>query len=176
MSNRIWVRNYNPGWGSHLPVLANVLDKTEGPVLELGMGVFSTPFLHSMCESRKRLLVSYEENPYYVERHQTFANDNHKIILAENMDDAKIDDFKWSVVLVDHSALRRRIEAIRVAYIAQYVVLHDSDPPDPEHYGYPDKPFFFDVYPHYKYRFDFTRMIPNTTVLSNFIDVSDLKI
>jgi hypothetical protein len=52
--------NAHIGGGSHLPLLMKLLDQTNGPVLELGMGLFSTPFLHWACYEKKRSLVSYE--------------------------------------------------------------------------------------------------------------------
>jgi hypothetical protein len=36
------------------------MGKTDGDVLELGLGVFSTPYLHYQCILSKRKLVSYE--------------------------------------------------------------------------------------------------------------------
>jgi hypothetical protein len=38
-------------WGSHLPSLAACLASSRGPVIELGVGHFSTPFLHAYCAS-----------------------------------------------------------------------------------------------------------------------------
>ena len=35
--------------GTHLPVLMDIVSKTDGPILEIGTGVFSTPYLHWAC-------------------------------------------------------------------------------------------------------------------------------
>ena len=37
------------GWGSHLPVLIHLMNHTTGDVLELGTGLYSTPYLHHAC-------------------------------------------------------------------------------------------------------------------------------
>ena len=36
-------------WQSHLPALLACIAVTHGPVLELGVGHFSTPHLHALC-------------------------------------------------------------------------------------------------------------------------------
>ena len=49
-------------WATHLPLLVRMFDKTEGDVLELGMGYFSTMILKWLCEMSGRTLYSYESN------------------------------------------------------------------------------------------------------------------
>ena len=160
------VAQYNPTWASHLPILIKVFESSTGPVLELGMGVFSTPVLHMLCKSQDRLLVSYELNKKYVDSHNRFASPLHLINHVINWDDIKI-EVPWGMVFVDHSPdIRRGIEAGRVANHSQFVVLHDSDPSNDPYYKYPD------IYPLFKYRFDYKKFRPHTTVLSNSVDVS----
>src|ERR1035437_8587915 len=103
------IRRYNPAWGSHMPILIKVLDISKGPVLELGMGVFSTPLLHMLCVDKKRVLVSYENDKSYVDSHNGFMTDMHQIKFVENWDDADIESTRWGVVLVDHAPGGRRI-------------------------------------------------------------------
>jgi len=162
----MWVSQYKPVWASHLPLLIKVLEKSDGPVLELGMGPFSTPVMHMLCKNRDRLLVSYESNKNYFDMHKSFVNEFHQINFVTSWDDIKI-EIPWGVVFVDHAPdIRRGIEAKRVANFAQFVVLHDSDPRNDPYYKYPE------VYPLYKYRLDYKKFVPNTTLLSNFVDVS----
>lgn len=157
-------------WGTHLPVLTKLMSITDGPVLEMGTGLYSTPFLHWACFPTKRKLVSYEGSERFFQRLVNCQNDYHDTILVPDWDKIDIERL-WDVVLIDHEPTsRRRVDAKRVANYAKYVVLHDSDPRNEKHYHYSE------VYPLYKYRFDYTDAVPNTTVLSNFMDLSNFKI
>jgi hypothetical protein len=73
----------------------------------------------------------------------------------------------WSVALVDQASRARTPNAIYLADKVEYILLHDSD--SAAHYRY-DR-----VWPHFKYRLDYTDAKPWTTVLSNFKDPSWLN-
>ena len=45
---------------THLPLLTRAFDESEGPVLEMGTGYFSTLYLDWLCSAFGRKLVSYE--------------------------------------------------------------------------------------------------------------------
>lgn len=168
---RIWLRKYEPGWSSHIPVLIKIFEISEGPILELGTGVFSTPLLHTLSLSKNRSLTSYENNPYYVERHRDFITDKHQIILVDNWENINIEDTRWGFAFVDHAPEeRRKLDVKRLANNAQYIVLHDTEPRNEALYKYSE------IYPLFKYRFDYTTCYPHTTVLSNFVDLKNLKI
>lgn len=161
---------YDAIWGSHLPILIKVLNISQGPVLEMGMGIFSTPVLHWLCLDSKRELVSYDNTPKYYEMNKTFESPRHKVLLIENddWDSADIDNTHWGLVFIDHHPTARRgVDAIRMADKADYVVIHDSDG---EHNSFQ----YDEAYPHYKYRYNWKRKRPYTTVLSNFHDLSNL--
>lgn len=147
---------------SHLPILTKIVDMTEGPILELGIG-FSTVVLDMMCRLTKRPLFSYDNDPQWYEKYLEYQSDFHQILLTDDWDKIDIDNRHWSVVLIDHRpALRRRVEAKRLKDNTDYVVMHDSEPEINKFYRYTD------IYPLFKYRFDYTRCKPFTTVLSNF--------
>lgn len=156
-----------PHWGSHLPVLIKVIQATKGPVLELGMGIYSTPILHWLCDEGKRELVSYDQVGAYMKWFKHFENDYHKISLVNDWDDVKIERH-WDVALVDHNDDRRRIELERLANWAKYIVVHDTDPETDYYYKYSE------VFPRFKYRHDYTNIKNNVGVVSNFVDLSNL--
>jgi hypothetical protein len=157
-----------PHWGSHLPLLMKIVPITEGSVLELGLGFFSTPVLHWLCYDKKRELVSYDDDVHYVKLFRQFGHsDYHKIFMVEDWDKIPIERL-WDVVLIDHRDSRRRIEAKRLANYAKYVILHDSNPESNPCFRYSE------VYPRYKYRHDYTSVRNHVTVLSNFVDLSNL--
>lgn len=156
----------SPGWASHLPVIIKVLQNSEGPVLELGTGLYSTPVMHWLCLEAKRRLVSYENVPGYFKLVERFSYGLHEIKLVDNWDKIQIEDEHWGVALVDHNPVeRRKVEIARLANITDYLVVHDTERRmDPET-GYIKASF-----PLFKYRYNYRRQPPYTSVLSNFIE------
>jgi hypothetical protein len=159
------------GGGSHLPILIKVLRLTDGPVLELGTGLFSTPFLHWACYPNRKL-VSYENkeeffNTWNFDDKREAVNDYsyHQRYLVTDWDKIDISE-RWGVVLVDHNpGPRRRDEIKRVANNADYIVVHDTDDKNDWYYKYAE------YFPLFKYRWD-SKIYPRTTVLSNFFEIS----
>src|SRR3972149_11091960 len=82
-------------YGSHLGCLIQAFGKTTGDVLELGTGVFSTPYLHYACTLAKRNLVSYENFQEWYEFMKTYENEYHKVNLVEKYADAQTDRQPW---------------------------------------------------------------------------------
>jgi hypothetical protein len=161
-----------PAYGSHIPVLTKLLSITDGPVLELGVGYFSTPLLHWLCIAHKRLLVSYDNDPKFLGLFSDFEHEYHELHLVEDWDAAEVDDRAWDIALVDHGpAYRRRVEAVRLAHCAKYIVLHDSYYKQEKHYGYKQ------IYPLFKYHYDYMDFRPTeTAVVSNFVDLKDFSV
>lgn len=152
-------------YGTFLPALIKVMQITDGPVLELGMGVFSTPYLHFACYPKRRL-VSYESDKQYYNWLNIFKNDYHEVHLVKDWDKIDLSE-RWSVVLVDHEPARRRKEEIkRLANSADYIVVHDTNPRLDGKYRYSE------IYPLFKFRKDFNLEKPYTAILSNFKDLS----
>jgi hypothetical protein len=167
---RLFIAQYSPAWSTHIPLLMKVFSISSGSVLELGIGPASTPLLHQLCMNTGRKLVSYESNEYYFERHRKFRNENHEIHFVTNWDDINIDT-EWGLVFVDHAPdFRRKIETQRVANKAQYIIVHDTQPSASKHYH------FETVLPNFRYRFNYTKVEPNTSVVSNFVDVTKLEV
>lgn len=161
-----------------MPVLMAVMEKTQGDVLELGPGVFSTPYLHWMCQRQKRNLLTIENDEkwfnfcrqYYQKSRGTPYR--HRFVFVKNWDEAEKEISKnWDVALIDHSPSERRVEEIKkLANLAKYVIIHDADARQERNFHYST------IYPLFRYRFDFTQVEPATTVLSNFIDLKDFKV
>lgn len=147
--------------GTHQPVLTKLLSITKGPILEMGAGVCSTPFLHWACIDDERELVTYESNEKYYNQIKSLETANHKIILVTDYDKAFIEK-SWSIAFIDHApAGRRRVDIKRVAPYAQYVVVHDTE--IKYDYAY----HFKEIYPLFKYHFKYRKLTPHTSVLSN---------
>lgn len=156
-----------PHWGSHLPLLMKIMPMTSGSVLELGIGFFSTPVLHWLCYEKKRELISYDDDIHYIRLFRQFNSDYHKILMVEDWDKIPI-EMPWDVALVDHQDKRRKFEVKRLANYAKYVIVHDTNPGGDYWFK------FSEVFPLYKYRYDYTSVRNHVSVLSNFVDLSNL--
>ena len=149
-------------YASHLPVLTRLLPTTTGPVLELGIGLYSTPYLHWICSASRRQLTSYDSDPKWIRYFRDAKSDIHEVALIDDWDKMPIDMF-WDIAFIDHAPDHRRsIEAKRLANNAKYLILHDTEPEVDSLYGYSQ------IYPLFKYRYDYTLAKPYTTILSNF--------
>lgn len=157
-------------YGSHLPVLTKIVEITDGPILELGIGLYSTPFLHYACLPTKRKLISYESDPGWIRYFRDCRADFHEVNQIEDWDKLDVSG-RWDIAFIDHHpGHRRAIEAGRLAKLAKYVILHDSEPQNDKNVQYST------IYPLFKYRFDYTDCLPHTTVVSNFVDLSRFNI
>lgn len=155
----------DPKYGSHLSPLLRLIDVTKGAILELGSGGFSTCMLDLMCRKNKRKLVTIDNDPKWHDSNLEWKSEFHDVQLIEDWDKADIDNTDWSIVLVDHRpALRRRVEALRLANNAEFILVHDSESEIDRFYRYSS------IYPKFKYVYHYDKCLPNTTILSNFTD------
>jgi len=161
-------------YGTHLAPLISAVNKTTGDILEMGIGIFSTPYLHYQSLLSKRYLTSYDTEQGWVDRFATsgicghqYQGVYHELIYIPNWDEAKIEK-PWDVALVDHSPSERRIVDIkRLANFAKYIIIHDSNPRKDAEYHYSE------IYPLFKYRTDWDKDPNPATVLSNIVDLKD---
>jgi hypothetical protein len=69
----------------------------------------------------------------------------------------------WGVIFIDHSPHQRRgIELVRLKDHADFIVVHDTEPRQEKRYHVAEGLASF------KYRSDDIRVVPHTTVVSNF--------
>ena len=160
------IHKFDPSWGSHLVPLIKCLEKTSGPVIELGIGISSTPLLHALCFDQGRHLISYDNNPVFIEMFKKYRTIGHDVVLVKDWNE--ILTKPYSVVLVDHKPEERRKIDVKKFENAEYVILHDSEPDKNDLYHYDE------IYPLFKYRFDYTKTQVHTTVLSNLYDLDFL--
>jgi len=153
--------------GSYLPVLCTVVQQTKGPILELGVGFCSTPYLHWICYPDKRRVVSYENNPEYYPFAKSWEDTFHEIHCLDDFSKADLSE-DWEVAFVDHSpGERRAIESSRLVH-ADYVVCHDSE-------GRNDRRYHLSTIEKlFKYQWIYADAYPHTTVFSNKFDPSVL--
>lgn len=109
---------------SHLPALLAAVAASEGPVLELGVGYFSTPQLHALCGTMYRRLVSFEsDKEWLAEFSNRLSNHLHDFVMECPLGMGE----QWGVVFVDHSpGGQNRADAfLKAGSESQFVVVHD---------------------------------------------------
>ena len=154
---------------THIPILVRVFDLSQGDVLELGTGYFSTGLLRWLCQMYERKLYSYETSDFWYQKLSKKPAAFHEAFKIPKWGEAEIER-PWGMAFIDHAPDERRwVEIKRLANWAEYIVIHDSNLSDVKEYGYER------IWNLFKYRFDFTKLNPNTTVVSNFHDLSNLK-
>lgn len=159
------------GVGSHFAVLAAAVARTTGPVLECGMGDFSTPMLHLMCKG-KRELVSLESDREWLNRFSRYISDDHDMGLIEASIETweaygkSIGDFyKDGVIFLDQAPGEARVPmALALKGKARFLVCHDTEadiPPSAGNYGWAKLNGVF------KYASTYKEFGPWTTVYSD---------
>jgi hypothetical protein len=154
---------------THFPMLIKTIQMTNGLILEVGSGVFSTPLIHWLCFADKRRVITVEKHLHYLDFAKKFTTPWHEVVAIKDIGSSKLMDEYYSVVFIDHTPKKpttRGDDALLFKDKCDFLVLHDAGPNFHAKYGY-DK-----TYPAFKYRHDWTGYKVNTTVLSNTIDVS----
>lgn len=162
-------RRLYPNRGSHLPVLIKLVSMTDGPILELGCGLYSTTFLHWACRGAKRRLVTYEHNPDFYEFLKEYGNDYHEVHCITDWDAIDISE-RWSIAFIDHEPGPRRYIEAKLLTHSDYVICHDTNN------AYNHKYNYFKMYHKFKYRYKYTGDHPHTTIFSNYHDVRNFQI
>ena len=119
---------------THQGLLTGLVAQTTGPVLECGVGHFSTPVLHYMCKHRPLLSLENDKD-WHSFFHPQFSNGIHCLYFFKDMEYADVlkqdfcKDLFWDVAFVDHSPCIKRkdtVQALRSR--AKYIVVHDAEP------------------------------------------------
>lgn len=149
-------------WGSHLMPLMACCAASNGAVLEVGMGDYSTPLLHSYCVAAGRLLVSVETNTEWREKFRWCETPNHRIPFINDYSDLRIFMHQhFGVVFLDQSHGDRRAgDAMLFRDSAEYIVIHDAQADDVMG---PLKT----ILPQFQFNRMYDRYFPHTMVLSN---------
>lgn len=147
---------------TYIGVLMKVVLISEGGVVELGVGPFSTPLLHWSCKDMNRRLISYEIDPEYYTYARQFRSRLHRIVLVKNWDEVN-SKAHCGVVFIDHSPFDRRgVEAIKFKDSADYIVMHDTECKRP----------FRNVWSNFRHTYTWKQCRPWVSVVSNFKDLS----
>ncbi len=141
----------DPGYGSHvIPLLASFWI-TDGDILELGSGWYSTPMAHTFSINQDRTILTADTNQNWLQKLTIFKSRLHHFMLvsetsstgafAKTVNPSQADEVKvtsswdlvganhsWSVVFVDHApGLRRPVDLQRLRGHSELLVTHDTD-------------------------------------------------
>ncbi len=155
-------------WSTHIPMIGSIFLKSNGPILEMGCGYYSTYLLHEMCKLTKRLLVSTDEKSNWLNQFKSLEREYHRLFLVKDWAAfSLIDETRWGMVLIDHApGERRKVDIARLKDNADFLVIHDT-----EELGYQ----YEEVLPSFKYRFDYKIVKTETSVVSNVFDLEFLN-
>lgn len=116
-----------PAWGSWMLPLTAALTVTQGAVLEVGIGDWSTPYLHRYCTATGRRLLSIDDDRAFVGQFVGMCNEKHEVRAVRYDDELpRLAEEKWAVVFLDQSPGHRRgADALLFADTAEFIVVHD---------------------------------------------------
>jgi len=166
------LREKETTWGSHLPVLTAVLEVLRPQsALECGCGIFSTPLLrrvprlHSIEHSAgwaRAVRGRYPPTPghsWTVERVPTTCSKPAPEVDPKRVETIQafyralaLEEAPVDLLFVDTFAACRVPAVLALGPKAQWIVVHDLEPPGREHYGWPRLDAFFEDWKQYVYR------------------------
>jgi len=119
------------GHGSHQAVLYAAFHATSGPVIEFGMGYFSTPMLHELCAAAGRQLVSIDTDDSWVSQFRHLETEWHAIVSVTQWENIpQVEPFyarDWGLAFIDQHPESARIQvARRIKARTNYIVMHDA--------------------------------------------------
>jgi hypothetical protein len=160
-------------YSTHLPLLWEALEATDGEVIELGIGNGSTPKLHEYCKDKKRSLFSYENNLDWYRKFEHLRTASHAIEYTQNWLEP-IERHRYSIgVLFSDEAPgeMRKYNISMFCNTAKVVVAHDSEKENNVGYRYDL------VMPLFKYSVNAKPLHegPEVSAFSNFINVEKWK-
>ena len=176
-------------FSTHQPLLVAALLNTQGPILEMGGGYYSTPIVSAFANLQHREAHTIETGPAMYELLKRFSSPFHKIWPVSGYDFAAdgrfmpradttraqyieiqsrfLADFcskgptRWSVVFIDQAPGYLRVPAIEhFADTADFIVTHDTELVDA--YG------FEPCLSTFRHRWDSRLHVPHATIVSNF--------
>jgi hypothetical protein len=120
-------------YGTHQRLLLKAALMTSGPILELGVGEYSTPLLHEIALAQNRALTSVDSDLNWIQKFGRFENNQHHLLHVPNWDAFKPNS-RFGLAFIDHApSERREIDIMRLAPLTDILVIHDTEA---DGYGY----------------------------------------
>lgn len=115
-------------YATHLHPLVEVALSTEGPILELGCGDYSTPVLSAIARNQRRVLKIQAADVTWLYKFAEFGDIEHVPNWDKWTPPAPPDTAEWGMVFLDseQSTLGRIERLPQLRAVAPVVVLHDA--------------------------------------------------
>jgi len=122
--NQSNIGGYTDPYSTHLEALTRTAVATQGDILELGCGNYSTPQLQAICEVQGRGFKAQASNAEWASQF-----DGVEIVDWNTWEPPKHPSGKWGMVFLDsEEAVRDRIKRLpALAEITNVVVMHDAN-------------------------------------------------
>ena len=149
-------------YGSHVIPLMAALWATNGAILELGSGWFSTPMIHRVATIQDRSVLTAEASEDWLKYFRFLSSDKHALYHVNNGEDRilsggvqEVEHWEgigdqhdvWSLIFVDHEpAEQRKKDLQRLRNRTHLFIIHDSEPNGEIYYH------FNEVLTSFKYR------------------------
>ncbi len=116
---------------THQRLLIGAALRTKGPILELGVGWYSTPLLHEVAATQNRRLYTIDNNPYWLAQFKDLEDDHHFLWpvgwWGELLSILR-PDVRFGLVFVDHGQPCEREYAARALMDhVDVFVFHDTE-------------------------------------------------
>lgn len=154
---------------SHMAVLAASVQASDGRVLELGAGVYSTPLLHWLCGLGDRRLVTLESNAEWAGFMAVYRSVWHELhYVPQPAKDDRLSE-TWGLAFVDNARFDRAPCLERLHHVP-LVLVHDTSDAWLDHYKIRG---LLDSY-RFRLQCDVKPFGNETTLLSDTVDVKAL--
>lgn len=111
---------------THVPLLAAAMQKTTGPVLELGAGLGSTLVLHGLCAAMGRELLTLESDAAWLQRFANFGRSWHQLRQVDTFIGLPEYQREWGLALVDHGVMEQRGRTVLELRHVPVILCHDT--------------------------------------------------
>jgi len=149
--------------GSHQRCLVAAAMRTEGLIVELGVGWYSTPILHEIATVHKRKFVTFDNNAHWLKQFLRLENEWHSLKLLGWWGDMSLEEH-YGLVFVDQGQpIEREYSIRRMMDRTDVFVMHDTE--EGFAYGYER------TLPMFKYVYTDKSQIAWTSIASNTVDV-----
>lgn len=147
-------------YSTHQPLIVAAAIRADGPILECGVGYYSTPILHEICRARGLPLLSVDSKTEWLEQFTNYCSDDHVFSLMKRPDDTIIGPY--ALALIDNGAHDRAHWITHLLGKASIIIIHDTEDKYAHTYQLPSLA-------DWRYRVDhtITGSEPQTTILSN---------
>lgn len=150
--------------GSHQRCLVAAALRTEGLMVELGVGWYSTPILHEIAHAQKRKMITYDNNRDWILQFKGLKSEYHDLVTLGWWGDMPLANHYGMVFVDQGQPIEREYSIRRMVDVVDVFVMHDTE--ESFAYGYNR------TLPMFKYQYTDKCQAAWTTIASNKIDVT----